>query len=846
MTEVTLTIDGKIVTVPKGTTVYLAARKAGIEIPIFCYHDRMPPLGACRMCLVQVEKMPRLQTACTLEAQEGMVVHTETPEVRQAREGILEFLLINHPLDCPICDKGGECPLQDFTFRYGPGRSRFVEQKRDFPKPIPLSPVLMLDRERCILCWRCVRFCEIISGDDALEGFDRGFLSQIQSVPEKVRTSKFIGNTIMICPVGALTSRTYRFRARPWDNRTVPSVCMHCGLGCSIELDVRSNEVVRVRPRENPDLNDIWLCDLGWFGYEFVNHPDRLTAPLIRKDSTFVEASWEEALDLIAERLREVRDPRKVGVLGSSQLTSEEGYLLQKFFRKVVGTNNIDYRLDATPWGASLRVPWGMEVAVREVEEADAILLVGSDITEEYPILWLRMKKAVDRGASLILLGPKEPEVARFAHVRLLTRMGQEGSVLTAIVGLCRAHQGSSGAGERTTSIEEVARLSGVDPDAIITAARILSGAKRPLLFIGRMTLDGPGGLVAMHALEQLRSSLEVPLNILRGRGNARGAAIAGLLPDHLPGPSPLQAREARETVERLWGGKIPPSRGYTALEMLEACRRGEVEVLYVACADPATEVFSRRMWEEARAGVQFLVVTSLFLTETASQADVVLPALSFAEKEGTVVNLEGLVQHISPARRGPGTARSEGEILVELALRLGQVLEYGSWKEVCAEMQELIPGFSVGSRISVSSQPLHLSAPTEEEGDQPEVSGTLAPAIVEKIGRVEGDRLLLVTGDVLFDHTDVTRRCTGIATLAGTATLSLNPIDAGRLGIGDGDLVAVSGEGRELLAVARVSGVVPPGHAFLPLGFGEAPVNLLVMPDRPYTAVRVTALERV
>jgi len=833
MEELTLTIDGKSVTVPKGTTVYQAARRLGIEIPIFCYHDRMPPLGACRMCLVQVERMPRLQTACTLEAQDGMVVHTDTPEVRQAREGILEFLLINHPLDCPICDKGGECPLQDFTFRYGPGRSRFVEQKRDFPKPLPLSPVFMLDRERCILCWRCVRFCEIVSGDDALEGFDRGFLSQIHAVPGKAGPSKFIGNTIMICPVGALTSRTYRFRSRPWDNSSTSSACMHCGLGCSIELDVRSNEVVRVRPRENPSLNDIWLCDLGWFGYDFVNHPDRLVAPLVRRDGVLEEASWEEALDLICGKLREVRDPRRVAVLAGAHLTNEEGYLLQKFFRKVVGTNNLDFRLDATPWGASLEVPWGMECAVRDVEGADAILLVGSDVTEEYPILWLRMKKAVDGGAALLLLGPKEPEVARFARTSLLVRAGQEGAVLDALADLVLGRRGTPEGQGRAVAPEEAARASGVEVDALEAVARILSEAKRPLLFVGRMTVDGPGGRRALKALNRLRTSLEAPLNILRGRGNARGLALAGLLPDRLPGPAPLVDAEARARLERLWGGPVPPARGHTALEMLEACRRGEVEVLYVAGADPAMEVFSRRVWEEARAGVRFLVVTSLFPTETARQADVVLPALSFAEKEGTVTNLEGLVQRISRARRGPGQARSDGEIVAALAWRLGHVLEYGSWEEVFAEMEELVPGLAVGARL-----PLREESRGAEEPVPPSLPS--APPEGE-------DHLLLVTGDVLFDRTDVTGRCAGITALAGTASVSLNPADASRLGVRDGDLVAVSGEGRrEVLVMARVSTAVPPGHAFLPLGFWEAPANILVLPDRPYTVVRVRALERV
>ncbi|MBI3975286.1 MAG: (2Fe-2S)-binding protein, partial [Armatimonadetes bacterium] len=322
---VTLTIDGRTVTVPQGTTVWHAAQSVGIDIPIFCYHDRMPPLGACRQCLVRVETQPRLQTSCTLVAEAGMVVSATTPEVRAAQEMILEYLLINHPLDCPICDKGGECPLQDQAFAYGPGRSRFVEHKRDFAKPVSLGPLLVLDRERCILCWRCVRFGEIVAGDHALKAFERGFQSEINTPFTQPVESKFIGNTISICPVGALTSRTYRFLSRPWNNAAVPSICNHCGLGCALWLDVRDDTIRRVRPREQPAVNDIWLCDLGQFGFEFVAARDRLTRPLIRrdaggsgKDAPLVEASWAEALDLVAARLdaSRRRGPGRVGVLG--------------------------------------------------------------------------------------------------------------------------------------------------------------------------------------------------------------------------------------------------------------------------------------------------------------------------------------------------------------------------------------------------------------------------------------------------------------------------------------------------------------------------------------------------
>ncbi|MGQ0572479.1 MAG: NADH-quinone oxidoreductase subunit NuoG, partial [Armatimonadota bacterium] len=420
----TLTIDGRQIVVPTGTTVYQAAQSAGIEIPIFCYHDRMPPLGACRMCLVKVEKMGKLQTSCTLPAADSMVVDTVSPEVKAGQEAILEFLLINHPLDCPICDKGGECPLQDQTYTFGPGRSRFIEPKRDFAKPVSLGPVLALDRERCILCWRCVRFGEIIAGDDALKGFERGFTSEINTPFTLPVESKFIGNTIAICPVGALTSRTYRFRARPWDNQPVPSTCTHCGLGCAIWLDVRGGEILRTRAREHHAVNDIWLCDLGFFGHDYVGSNDRLTMPLVRRNDRLEEASLDEALDLVVSRLQasQQQGRGRVAFLGGRRLSNEEAFVAARFFREVVGTPHLDHRVDASPAGASLKAAWGLRSSIDEIAAGDVFVLVGCDITEEYPVLWLRMKPAIDRGAALVIVHAKRLEIHRSARHELLFR----------------------------------------------------------------------------------------------------------------------------------------------------------------------------------------------------------------------------------------------------------------------------------------------------------------------------------------------------------------------------------------------------------------------------------------
>ncbi|HEY3249350.1 MAG TPA: NADH-quinone oxidoreductase subunit NuoG [bacterium] len=809
----TLTIDGHEVRVPKGTTVYQAAKHAGIEIPIFCYHDRMPPLGACRMCLVKVEKMPRLQTSCTLEGTDGMVVSTTSPEVVAGQEAILEYLLVNHPLDCPICDKGGECPLQDQAFRWGPGRSRFVEVKRDYAKPVSLGPVLVLDRERCILCWRCVRFGELIAGDDALKGFERSFASEINTAFTLPVQSKFIGNTITICPVGALTAKSYRFISRPWDNREVSSVCTHCGVGCAVHLDVRGNSITRVRAREAPAVNDVWLCDLGFFGQAYVGREDRLHRPLVRRDGALVDATWDEALDTVARHLRAANG--RAALLGGGRGTNEDAYVLGRFFRTVAGTNTVDSRVDLAPHGASAAVPWGMVSSIAELGTADVIVLAGCDITEDYPVLWLRMKQAVDRGAKIIAITPKRLEIDRFITHQLVHRYGVGAEVLAALLG------------GRTGRRRMGSTPGGVSDEALQAASAVLMAASRPIILIGRLALDAPDGYEALDGLQEICRRIGAPLNVMRGKSNEFGAALAGLLPDHGPGGRSLGAMRA--DLESIWGEPVASERGMTAPEMLEAGARGILSMLYVVGADPATAVHHRRSWTEARAGLPFLVVQDAFLTETAQAADVVLPALVIAEKSGTVSNIEGRVQRIDAAVQGPGEARGDWAILSQLSARLGRPIAYSAWGEIFDEMRHLIPGLEVDQRIPVRG----IQDGFQARGPKPETP----PA-----ESVTGYPLTLVVGDVLFDRGAMTSRDPAIADLAGEAWVMIHPDDAARGGIVDGDAVVVSSPAASLALRARVSAAIARGDVYVPRGFDGTPVNLLTEPGRATTLVRVRA----
>jgi NADH-quinone oxidoreductase subunit G len=811
---VTLTIDGRAVSVPKGTTVWQAARAAGVEIPIFCYHDRMPPLGACRMCLVKVEQAPKLVTSCTLEAAEGMVVHTQTAEVKAAQEAILEYLLINHPLDCPICDKGGECPLQDQTVRFGPGRSRFVEVKRDFAKPVSLGRVLVLDRERCILCWRCVRFGELIAGDDALKGFERGFRSEINTPFTQPVTSKFIGNTIAICPVGALTARPYRFVARPWDNRRVASVCTHCGVGCAVFFDVRDNTIMRTQARESREVNDIWLCDLGFFGHGYVAHPDRLTQPLIRRDGGLAPASWEEALDLVARRLAAAR-PGRTALLAGARLTNEDAYVAARVFRTVVRTPHLDCRLDARPGSPSLDVPWGLQVPIADLAAADVVVLLGCDLTEEYPVLWLRLKQAVDRGAALIVLTPKALEIERWVAHHLVHRYGEGAGLLAA---LARARRGDPPAADAAE----------VPQDRIAAAAQALARASRPAVVIGRAALEGPDGAAMLAEATALSEALGVPLSALRGRGNVFGAALAGLLPDTAPGGLPLEQRRAE--LERLWGEALPAGRGLTAPEIVEAAAAGELDVVYVIAADPATDLPDRSRWTAARQRAPLVVVQDAFLTETAQGADVVLPALVIPEKDGTVANVEGRIQRVEAAVIGPGSARADWQILCALAQRLGTVVTYSDWAEIADELRALVPDFQPGAVLPPAPRgPRTPAAPTAPRPAPP------APH--------PDDALTLIVGEALFDRGAMTARSRAIADLAGEPWALLHPEDARRAAVADGDPVVLTSRAGAIALRARLSTAILPGQVFVPRGYDAAPVNALVDGAAAVTRVRVSGL---
>jgi NADH-quinone oxidoreductase subunit G len=707
---VNLTIEDRPVSVPRGTVVWEAARRLGIEIPIYCYHPKMDPLGACRMCFVEVEKMPKLQTACTTVVSEGMVVATDSPAVQKARRGTLEFLLINHPLDCPICDKGGECTLQDFTLRHGPGASRFDVAKRHYPKPIPVSEHILLDRERCIACQRCVRFCQDVAQEPGLIMKQRGFQTEVGTDPEAPFDSIFSGNVVEMCPVGALTARSYRFVARPWELKRTPSVCANCSVGCNVLVDVRVDKALRQYSRTNDAIDDGWLCDRGRWDLAAVNAPDRLRTPLVRQDGALRPATWEAALALVARRLSEIarRDgPNAIGGIGSTHTTNEEAYLFQKLLRSVIGTNSVDHRHGRFPLTAPGALPWVWTGSIAGLDRAKVIVLLGADHYHRQPVLDLRLRKAIRAGAKVYVLSPEPGRLDRLAAARVGYMAGQTGTVARALVALLRAEGLAHGDYADAAALgasgdaAALAAEAGADLEQLRAVVRAFADAPAAtILYDERATLEPGGATLASDVLELalLAEQFGRPgagAGPLLEDANSLGARDMGLLPDTLPGYAAVADDTTRERLGALWGGDLTATPGLAYDAMLA----GGVKALYAMGANPARHADFT--------GLEFLVVQDLTLTETAQQADVVLPAVSYAEKDGSFTNTERCIQAVRRALLPLPGAKADWEILRDVARALGAAWDYRSSAAVLAEIGQAVPIYAGVSRAALGDSGL-------------------------------------------------------------------------------------------------------------------------------------------
>jgi NADH-quinone oxidoreductase subunit G len=885
---ITFTVDGREVRAPEGELLLDAVKRGDVEVPFFCYEPKLgAPVGACRMCLVEIEGIPKLQTSCSTPVKDGMVVYTETDRVKHAQNAVVEFLLVNHPLDCPVCDKGGECPLQDISYGWGPGRSRFHEQKRNFPKPIALSPLVAIDRERCILCYRCVRFSQEVAEDYQLVFLERADHTFVGTFDGRPYVAPFAGNIIELCPVGALTSTSYRFRARPWDVVDAGSVCTLCPSQCNIAFTVRDERVERVLARDNEAVDDGWLCDKGRWGYQSVNSGDRIVEPLIRDGGRLRPATWERAMEAAVEGLRKA-GAASAAIVGG-QTTNEEGYLLQRIFREALGSGNIDSRaggaLDED--AARLLAHPDVAAAVPDIDGAACVLVLETDPINEAPIIDLRLRKAVRRfGCRLVVaasgptaldagaterlsFAPGTAEAFMRALQKALLEVDVNGEAgpngytsaerpgeprQTAAPGATAHDQpvdrpgngDADGAGEGPRiegqallatflaehSLERLAQIAEVEVDDLREAAALLTGAENVVVVWGERLGHGDGGAGALGALGDL--ALVLGLDAGAGSGlieiptatNGRGLREVGCLPGLEP-------------------GLVDGERGMTAAEARDAAG-GEVRAFYLLHSDPLRELSEGECWDEALGAASFVAAHEQFLGASAERhADVVFPAESYAEKEGTVTHPDGRLQRLRPAIGHPGQVRSEWQLLVDLGGLLGLDLEHHvSAGAVLTELAERSPLYRGVTLDEIGGRGVRWQERQASRAGAAEVLGPLAfsePAEPRTAPQAGDGELRLSTRRDLWASWE-TDRSPSLEFLRPRQELVLNPADAERLGLARGDVVRVSSNGSAIEAEVAPRESVKEGTGHLTEGTAEQNANALTNGLPPVVQVRKAA----
>jgi len=730
-TTVAITLNGVEVQAAKGELLIEAAERNGVYIPRFCYHPRMTSVGMCRMCIVEVDtgRGPAIQPACMLPVAPEMKVSTDSPTTKKAQNGILEFLLINHPLDCPVCDKGGECPLQDHTIAFGPGESRFVEEKRHFEKPIAISNTVYLDRERCILCDRCTRFASEVAGDPLIHFQGRSNFTEVNTFPDHPFASYFSGNTVQICPVGALTASPYRFKARPWDLEQVESTCQGCAVGCRMVVDSSRDRILRYNGVDVDPVNWGWLCDKGRFGFEAVNHKERLGTPLLRVSGggELAEARWAEALGAAADAISEGLQrsgPSGLAVLGGARLTNEDAYAWAKLAKGVLGTDNVDAQLgDGLPAEVVAGLP---QATIDETFAAGGtVLVIGPDLKEELPVLFLRLRHAVrEDGVKVVELAQHDTNITELAAVSLRYRPGGAGELVQALVG------GDALPAWVDASQAEVARdLIQRGPLRVILGRSSLAESADGAVAAADVLLDRLDGVTFLPALR---------------RANVRGALDMGLAPGVLPGRVSLD--EGRAWFAGRWP-TVPESAGLDATGILQAAAAGRIDTLVLLGADPLSDFPDLDLAARALAGARTVIATDLFLTASVAQADIVLPAAGFAECVGTTTNVEGRISTLGQVVTPPGTARTDWMIAAEIALRLGADLGLESVEEIWAEVERLAPSHAGITREMLTSPqgadgvvaPLDAGEPSRSSAVPPPDDASMPGGLADHVEPDEG-----------------------------------------------------------------------------------------------------------
>jgi NADH-quinone oxidoreductase subunit G len=799
---VTFTIDGLEVLAPENSMLVDAAKHGDVEIPVFCYEPKLgAPVGACRMCLVEIEGIPKLQTGCSTPVKDGMVVHTQTARVKHAQEAVVEFLLINHPLDCPVCDKGGECPLQDISFGWGGGRSRFIEPKRHFQKPLALSPLIAIDRERCILCYRCVRFSQEISEDYQLVLQDRGAHTYVSTFDGHPYVAPFSGNIIELCPVGALTSQPYRFRARPWDIEAAGSVCTMCPSQCNVSFTVRDERVLRVMARDNDEVDDGWLCDKGRFAYQAVHVDERIVEPMVRDGGELRAVTWERALGEAAKGLSRAKG--HVGAIAGGETTNEEGFLLQRLLREGLDSNDLDSRAGGTlplELHRALGAP-GAGATVADLEFADTVLVLDTEPVDDMPIVDLRLRKGARRRRVKVAVATSRPS-SLDPNARTSVRFAPGGgeALLRAIAAV-------------GDDADRLAASAGADASAVRDLARLLrDGGEDVVILFGERLISGPRAAQAAHALLDLARQLNLigrpgaGLLCVPNGANGRGLAEAGVLPNAGPGFAAADHD------------------GRDAAAMAAAAGSGELSALYLLHSDPVVDLPGRAAWKAALERATTVVAHAQFLTDGLREhATVIFPAESYAEKEGTITHPDGRVQRLRPAIGHPGSTRSEWSVIADIARRVGLDLGVLTGPMATAQLVDEVAFYAGLTLEEIGGRGVRWPA-REAAGAFPAAEpGSPAFETIPGPAAVNG-RLRLGTFRSIWNAPEV-KVSPALKFLHPKLRVEMAPADAQRLELFQGDQVVVGSDGQTVDATVLVREATPEGSVFLETNALDGPL---------------------
>ncbi|EGO5109565.1 formate dehydrogenase subunit alpha [Enterococcus faecalis] len=869
---VTLSIDNQEVTVPKGTTILEAAKTLGVEIPTLCHLKELAPDGSCRMCVVEVEGGRRggLTTACTAHCQEDMVVSTHSEKVVDSRRFILDLLLSNHKLDCFSCGKNGDCQLQQYALDYGIDATSFTEGKRmPCHQEDTSNPFFSYDPEKCIMCRRCARVCQLRQGRDVLSIANRGFETKMmpsygQAFDQSICES--CGNCVSSCPTGALTAKDTK-EYRKWETQKIPTTCPHCGTGCQMNLLVKNNRLVGVEPLDGP-ANKNLLCVKGKFAsYKFVGSGDRLTEPLIKRNGIFEPASWEEALALVSSKFNEIKAENGADALAGfscSRATNEDNYVFQKMVRAAFGTNNVDNCArvchSASVHGLAQTLGSGaMTNPIADItEDVDMILLVGSNPEEAHPVIGAQIRQAVQRGTQVVVVDPRKINLVKDSALHLQVQAGTNVAFANGMMhvilkeGLADRHfieertEGFSDLEKMVADYtpEKVAEICHIHPEDLIQAARMYAKAeKAPIIYCLGVTEHSTGteGVMSMSNLAMLVGKVGKPgcgVNPLRGQNNVQGACDMGCMPYDFPGYQKVNNPEVIDKFEKAWHVPLNRNTGLTSTKVLPAATAGNVKGLYIFGEDPIVTDPDTGHVRQALESLDFLVVQELFMTETAAYADVVLPGISYAEKDGTFTNTERRVQRVRKAVEPRGQAREDYEIFCEVMTRMGYPCAYESAKEIMEEISAVTPSFGGINYERLEKESLQWPCRSLTDPGTPIMHvGSFArgKGLFKAIPYKQAQELpdeeypyLMSTGRMLYHYNTraMTGRTEGINQIANHSYIEINAVDAQALGIQEGDKVEVHSRRGKIETYAAVGNRVFPQEVFMTFHFPDGNVN--------------------